>query len=96
MLIFCGVCQELELPPYAAVITVVPSSEISEIWPSVCQEGAEDFCAGDPERRAEVLRRRDGVPLAEGVWEKLKPVALRVGVVLTSGASQTAIPHPAF
>jgi LDH2 family malate/lactate/ureidoglycolate dehydrogenase len=47
----------------------------------------EVLVAGDPEWRAEQTRRRDGIPLGEGVWEKLKEAALRLGVVLPNGAS---------
>jgi LDH2 family malate/lactate/ureidoglycolate dehydrogenase len=47
----------------------------------------EVLVAGDPEWRAEEIRRRDGIPLSEGVWAKLKEAALRLGVVLPSGAA---------
>jgi LDH2 family malate/lactate/ureidoglycolate dehydrogenase len=43
--------------------------------------------AGDPEWRSEEIRRRDGIPLSEGVWEKLKEAALRLGVVLPVGTA---------
>ncbi len=46
----------------------------------------EVLVAGDPEWRAEEIRRRDGIPLAEGVWEKLKEAARRLDVVLPSAA----------
>jgi LDH2 family malate/lactate/ureidoglycolate dehydrogenase len=46
----------------------------------------EVLVAGDPEWRAEEIRRRDGVPVTEGVWEKLKEAALRLGVVVPTGA----------
>ncbi len=38
--------------------------------------------SGDPEWRAEEIRRRDGIPLADGVWEKLTEAAERPDVVL--------------
>ncbi len=47
----------------------------------------EVLVAGDPEWRAEEIRNRDGIPLAEGVWEKLREAALRLGVVLPSGTA---------
>jgi LDH2 family malate/lactate/ureidoglycolate dehydrogenase len=46
----------------------------------------EVLVAGDPEWRAEEQRRRDGIPLAEGVWEKLREAALRLGVAVPAGA----------
>lgn len=47
----------------------------------------EVLVAGDPEWRFEEIRRRDGIPLSEGVWEKLKQAALRLGVVVPTGAA---------
>ena len=40
----------------------------------------EVLVAGDPEWRAEYARRSDGIPLAQGVWEKLKQAADRLQV----------------
>jgi LDH2 family malate/lactate/ureidoglycolate dehydrogenase len=47
----------------------------------------EVLVAGDPEWRVEEIRRSEGIPLAEGVWEKLKEAALKLGVGLPSGAT---------
>ena len=44
----------------------------------------EVLVAGDPEWRAEDARRSDGIPLAEGVWEKLKQAADRLHVAVPS------------
>ncbi len=36
----------------------------------------------EPERRAEVRRRRDGVPMPESVWQRLSEAAHTVGLDL--------------
>jgi len=40
----------------------------------------EVLVAGDPEWRAEELRRREGIPLAADVWENISALAARLGV----------------
>jgi LDH2 family malate/lactate/ureidoglycolate dehydrogenase len=42
----------------------------------------EILVAGDPEWRAEAQRRRDGIPLSEGVWQNLTLAAEKLGVPL--------------
>ena len=43
--------------------------------------GFEDvLIAGDPEWRCEELRRRDGIPVARGIWEQLEALARSLGV----------------
>jgi LDH2 family malate/lactate/ureidoglycolate dehydrogenase len=40
----------------------------------------EILVAGDPEWRAEEARRRDGIPLSDGVWQNLMQAAQQLGV----------------
>jgi LDH2 family malate/lactate/ureidoglycolate dehydrogenase len=40
----------------------------------------EILVAGEPEWRAEELRRRDGIPLTDGVWQNLVQAAQQLGV----------------
>jgi LDH2 family malate/lactate/ureidoglycolate dehydrogenase len=40
----------------------------------------EVLVAGEPEWRAEEVRRRDGIPLSEGVWQALAEAAKKLGV----------------
>ncbi len=42
----------------------------------------EVLVAGDPEWRAEEQRRRDGIPLSEGVWQNLLQASQQLGVAL--------------
>jgi LDH2 family malate/lactate/ureidoglycolate dehydrogenase len=42
----------------------------------------EILVAGDPEWRSEVQRRREGIPLSEGVWQSLQQAAQQLGVPL--------------
>ena len=42
----------------------------------------EVLVAGEPEWRAEEERRRDGIPLSEGVWQNLVVAADKLGVAL--------------
>jgi len=42
----------------------------------------EILVAGDPEWRAEAQRRRDGIPLSDGVWQNLTLAAEKLGVPL--------------
>jgi LDH2 family malate/lactate/ureidoglycolate dehydrogenase len=44
----------------------------------------EILVAGDPEWRAEAQRRRDGIPLSDGVWQNLTLAAEKLGVPLTT------------
>jgi LDH2 family malate/lactate/ureidoglycolate dehydrogenase len=44
----------------------------------------EVLVAGEPEWRFEEIRRREGVPIAEGVWEKLKETAAQWNVSVES------------
>jgi LDH2 family malate/lactate/ureidoglycolate dehydrogenase len=46
----------------------------------------EVLVAGDPEWRAEDTRRSGGIPLEEGVWEKLRQAAERLHVAVPSPA----------
>jgi len=36
--------------------------------------------AGDPEWRTEEMRRRDGIPVARGIWNELAALAGRLNV----------------
>jgi hydroxycarboxylate dehydrogenase B len=42
----------------------------------------EVLIAGEPEWRAEELRRREGIPVARGIWEELSQLAARLGVAV--------------
>ncbi len=42
----------------------------------------EILVAGDPEWRIEEQRRRDGIPLSEGVWQNLVQAAQQLSVAL--------------
>ena len=42
----------------------------------------EVLVAGEPEWRAEELRRREGIPLSDGVWQNLVQAAHHLGVAL--------------
>ena len=56
---------------------------VAEVKSAAPAQGYDEvLVAGDPEWRAEEQRRRDGIPLAEGVWIKLKEAALKLGVAL--------------
>jgi len=47
----------------------------------------EILVAGDPEWRAEATRRREGIPLSDGVWQNLTAVAEKLGVALPAPTS---------
>ncbi len=54
---------------------------IREVKSAAPAEGYDEvLVAGDPEWRSEEMRRREGIPLAPGVWENLLRVAALVGV----------------
>lgn len=54
---------------------------IAEVKSAAPAEGYDEvLVAGDPEWRYEEVRRRDGIPLAPGVWENLQRVAALAGV----------------
>jgi LDH2 family malate/lactate/ureidoglycolate dehydrogenase len=60
---------------------------VTEVKSAAPAQGYDEvLVAGDPEWLAEETRRRDGVPIAEGVWKKLEEAAVRLGVVLPGGA----------
>jgi LDH2 family malate/lactate/ureidoglycolate dehydrogenase len=42
----------------------------------------EVLVAGEPEWRAEAIRRRDGIPVARGIWDELGKLAASLGVVV--------------
>jgi LDH2 family malate/lactate/ureidoglycolate dehydrogenase len=42
----------------------------------------EVLIAGEPEWRAEELRRREGIPVARGIWDELSQLAGRLGVAV--------------
>jgi LDH2 family malate/lactate/ureidoglycolate dehydrogenase len=42
----------------------------------------EVLVAGEPERRAAERRRREGIPIPDGVWRTVAAVAQRLGVAL--------------
>ena len=43
---------------------------------------SEVLVAGEPEERTERERRRTGIPLAQGTWDKLAEAARRLGVAV--------------
>ncbi|MBZ5611818.1 MAG: Ldh family oxidoreductase [Acidobacteriia bacterium] len=57
------------------LIAMVKSSKPAQGYDEV-------LVAGDPEWRAEEQRRRDGIPLSDGVWQNLAQAAEQLGVVL--------------
>lgn len=42
----------------------------------------EVLIAGDPEWRAEETRRRDGIPISNGIWQQLTTLASRLGLAI--------------
>lgn len=42
----------------------------------------EVLVAGDPEWRTEEIRRRDGIPVARGIWEQLAKLAESLNVAM--------------
>jgi len=60
---------------------------IAEVKSSRPASGYDEvLVAGEPEWRIEEQRRREGIPLSEGVWTNLKDVAVRLGVPIPSRA----------
>ena len=54
---------------------------IAEVKSSRPASGYDEvLVAGEPEWRTEDRRRREGIPLSEGVWKKLEAIARRMGV----------------
>jgi LDH2 family malate/lactate/ureidoglycolate dehydrogenase len=45
----------------------------------------EVLIAGEPEWRAEEIRRRDGIPVAPGIWNQLAELAASLSVPLPDG-----------
>jgi LDH2 family malate/lactate/ureidoglycolate dehydrogenase len=58
-----------------SLVTMVKSSRPAKGYDEV-------LVAGEPEWRAEEIRRRDGIPLSEGVWQNLVQAAQQLGVPL--------------
>jgi LDH2 family malate/lactate/ureidoglycolate dehydrogenase len=58
-----------------SLVTMVKSSRPAKGYDEV-------LVAGEPEWRAEEIRRRDGIPLSEGVWQNLVQAAHQLGVPL--------------
>ncbi|HWY49347.1 MAG TPA: Ldh family oxidoreductase [Bryobacteraceae bacterium] len=58
-----------------ALVTLVKSSRTAKGYDEV-------LVAGEPEWRAEELRRRDGIPLSDGVWQNLVQAAQQLGVAV--------------
>jgi LDH2 family malate/lactate/ureidoglycolate dehydrogenase len=58
-----------------ALVAMVKSSTTAKGFDEV-------LVAGDPEWRTESHRRREGIPLSDGVWQNLTAVAERLGVAL--------------
>jgi LDH2 family malate/lactate/ureidoglycolate dehydrogenase len=58
-----------------SLVTMVKSSRPAKGYEEV-------LVAGDPEWRAEQIRRRDGIPLSDGVWQNLVQAAYQLGVAL--------------
>src|SRR6185437_13214101 len=54
---------------------------IAEVKSSRPASGYDEvLVAGEPEWRIEEQRRREGIPLSEGVWAKLEAIAVKMGV----------------
>jgi LDH2 family malate/lactate/ureidoglycolate dehydrogenase len=58
-----------------SLVTLVKSSRTAKGYDQV-------LVAGEPEWRAEELRRRDGIPLSDGVWQNLVQAADQLGVAV--------------
>jgi LDH2 family malate/lactate/ureidoglycolate dehydrogenase len=58
-----------------SLVTMVKSSRPAKGFEEV-------LVAGEPEWRAEQIRRRDGIPLSDGVWQNLVQAAHHLGVPL--------------
>jgi LDH2 family malate/lactate/ureidoglycolate dehydrogenase len=56
-----------------SLVTMVKSSRPAKGYDEI-------LVAGDPEWRAEETRRRDGIPLSDGVWQNLVQAAQQLGV----------------
>jgi len=60
-----------------SLVAMVKSSKTAKGYDEV-------LVAGEPEWRAEEHRRRDGIPLSDGVWQNLVAAAEKLGVALPS------------
>ena len=60
-----------------SLVAMVKSSKTAKGYNEV-------LVAGEPEWRAEEHRRRDGIPLSDGVWQNLVAAAEKLGVALPS------------
>ena len=49
---------------------------------------SEVLAPGDPESRAETERRRDGIPVADDIWESVVETANELGVTMSQGVDQ--------
>jgi len=58
-----------------SLVTLVKSSRAAKGYDEV-------LVAGEPEWRAEELRRREGIPLSDGVWQNLVQAAQQLGVAV--------------
>ena len=58
-----------------SLVEMVKSSNIAKGYDEI-------LVAGDPEWRAEAQRRREGIPLSDGVWQNLTLAAEKLGVPL--------------
>jgi len=62
-------------PRMQSLATLVKSSRAAKGYDEV-------LVAGEPEWRAEELRRREGIPLSDGVWQNLVQAAQQLGVAV--------------
>src|SRR5579871_2079487 len=62
-----------------SLVAMVKSSRIAKGYDEI-------LVAGEPEWRAEELRRRDGIPLSPGVWQALVEAARQLNVALPASA----------
>ena len=53
----------------------------------------EVLVAGEPEWRSEKIRRRDGIPVAKGIWDELSKIAGELGVTVPDVAGKPASGH---
>src|SRR5260370_1921183 len=72
-----AVARFMPLPEFESrirtLVAIVKSSKTAKGFDEV-------LVAGEPEWRAEEQRRRDGIPLSDGVWQNLVAAAQRLGV----------------
>jgi LDH2 family malate/lactate/ureidoglycolate dehydrogenase len=58
-----------------ALVAVVKSSALATGYDEI-------LVAGDPEWRMEEQRKRDGIPISDGVWQNLTEAARKLNVAL--------------